>query len=134
MSRDNIIKVADLVKDYTGDVQALSGIDFTVGRGEFFGFLGPNGAGKSTTIKILSSLLNKASGRVGVFGFDIEHSSMDVRRVIGFAMQEVGLDDLSSGMDFLVMQGMLYKLGRRKAQAWAEELLELVGLTDVADP
>ena len=44
------------------------------------------------------------------------------------------LDDLSSGMDFLVMQGMLYKLGRRKAQAWAEELLELVGLTDVADP
>ena len=69
-----------------------------------------------------------------MFGFDIEHSSMDVRRVIGFAMQEVGLDDLSSGMDFLVMQGMLYKFGLRKAQARAEELLGLVGLTDVADP
>ena len=68
-----------------------------------------------------------------MFEFDIEHSSMDVRRVIGFAMQEVGLDDLSSGMDFLVMQGLLYKLGRREAQIRAKELLELVGLTDVAN-
>ena len=132
MSQDNIIQVADLVKVYPGDVKALSGIDFTVGRGEFFGFLGPNGAGKSTTIKILSTLLKKTSGSVGVAGFDIEHSSMDVRRVIGFAMQEVGLDDLSSGMDFLVMQGLLYKLGHREASRRAEELLELVGLSDVA--
>jgi len=132
VSQDNIIQVADLVKVYPGDVKALSGIDFTVGRGEFFGFLGPNGAGKSTTIKILSTLLKKTSGSVGVAGFDIEHSSMDVRRVIGFAMQEVGLDDLSSGMDFLVMQGLLYKLGHREASRRAEELLELVGLSDVA--
>jgi ABC-2 type transport system ATP-binding protein len=57
---------------------------------------------------------------------------MKVRRAIGFAMQEVGLDDLSSGMDFLVMQGLLYKLGRRESKKRAEELLELVGLTDVA--
>lgn len=57
---------------------------------------------------------------------------MKVRRTIGFAMQEVGLDDLSSGRDFLVMQGLLYKLGRREASKRAEELLELVGLTDVA--
>ncbi len=133
MGQGNIIQVSDLVKIYPGEVKALSGIDFSVGRGEFFGFLGPNGAGKSTTIKILSTLLKKTSGSVGVAGFDIEHSSMDVRRVIGFAMQEVGLDDLSSGMDFLVMQGLLYKLGRRQAKARAEELLELVGLTDVAN-
>ena len=134
MSEDNIIQVQDLVKVYPGDVKALSGIDFSVGRGEFFGFLGPNGAGKSTTIKILSTLLKKTSGRVSVAGFDLEDasSSMRVRRAIGFAMQEVGLDDLSSGMDFLVMQGLLYKLGRREAKKRAEELLELVSLTDVA--
>ena len=133
MSQDNIVQVEDLVKLYPGDIRALAGINFTVGRGEFFGFLGPNGAGKSTTIKILSTLLKKTSGSVQVAGLDIEHSSMDVRRAIGFAMQEVGLDDLSSGMDFLVMQGLLYKLGRREAQIRAKELLELVGLTDVAN-
>ena len=58
MAQDNIIQVENLVKIYPGDVKALSGIDFNVGRGEFFGFLGPNGAGKSTTIKILSTLLS----------------------------------------------------------------------------
>jgi len=134
VSNDNIIQVQDLVKVYPGDVKALSGIDFSVGRGELFGFLGPNGAGKSTTIKILSTLLKKTSGRVSVAGLDLDESasSMGIRKAIGFAMQEVGLDDLSSGMDFLVMQGLLYKLGRREAKNRAEELLELVGLTDVA--
>ena len=127
MSQDNIIQVQDLVKVYPGEVKALSGINFSVGRGEFFGFLGPNGAGKSTTIKILSTLLKKTSGGVSVAGsgLDQSSSSMRIRSAIGFAMQEVGLD-------FLVMQGLLYKLGRREAKTRAEELLELVGLTDVA--
>ena len=58
MSQNNIIQVEGLVKVYPGGVKALSGIDFSVGRGEFFGFLGPNGAGESTTIKILSTLLS----------------------------------------------------------------------------
>ena len=52
MSQDNIVQVEDLVKLYPGVILALAGINFTVGRSEFFGFLGPNGAGKSTTIKI----------------------------------------------------------------------------------
>ena len=58
MSQNNIIQVEGLVEVYPGGVKALSGIDFSVGRGEFFGFLGPNGAGESTTIKILSTLLS----------------------------------------------------------------------------
>lgn len=134
MSQENIIEVQDLVKVYPGAVKALSGINFSVGRGEFFGFLGPNGAGKSTTIKILSTLLKKTSGSVGVAGFNLDDgpSTKEVRKTIGFAMQEVGLDDLSSGMDFLVMQGLLYKLSRKEAAKRAEELLELVSLTDVA--
>ena len=131
-NNEDIIQVQDLVKVYPGGVKALSGINFAVGKGEFFGFLGPNGAGKSTTIKILSTLLKKTSGRVGVAGFDVERGSQEVRKAIGFAMQEVGLDDLSSGIDFLVMQGLLYELSRKEAKARAEELLELVGLADVA--
>ena len=57
------------------------------------GFLGPNGAGKSTTMKILSTLLRKTSGRVVVAGHDIDHDTGAIRRSVGFAMQDVGLDD-----------------------------------------
>ena len=103
----NQIEVEQLVKIYPGGTRAVSGIDFTVSQGEFVGFLGPNGAGKTTTMKILSTLLRKTSGRVVVAGHDVDTKPDMVRKVIGFAMQEVGLDDLATGWDFLVLQGLL---------------------------
>jgi ABC-2 type transport system ATP-binding protein len=132
MPNGNMIQVENLVKIYSGDVRAVSDISFAVVEGEFFGFLGPNGAGKSTTMKILSTLLKKTSGHVMVAGHDVDRNPTDVRRSIGFAMQEVGLDDLATGRDFLTMQGLLYGLPRKEARRRAEELLELVGLTSVA--
>ncbi len=132
MSNDNVVVVEKLVKVYPGGTRAVSEIDFTVARGEFFGFLGPNGAGKTTTIKVLSTLLKKTSGRIVVAGHDVDVEPHDVRKSIGFAMQEVGLDDLSTGWDFLVLQGLLYGLDRSEARRRAGELLELVGLADVA--
>ena len=128
-----MIEVKGLVKVYPGGIRAVDGIDFSVEKGEFVGFLGPNGAGKSTTLKVLSTLLKKTAGRVLVAGHDVDKDPMAVRRSIGFAMQEVGLDDLVSGREFLVMQGLLYKLPRREAERRAEELIELVGLTSAAD-
>ena len=132
MSIVEMVLVENLTKVYPGGTQAVSGIDFTVGRGEFLGFLGPNGAGKSTTMKILSTLLKKTSGRVLVGGHDVDRDPQAVRRSIGFAMQEVGLDDLSTGLDFLVLQGLLYGLSHLEARNRAGELLELVSLTPVA--
>ena len=132
MSYNSMVLVEELVKVYPGGTRAVEGIDFTVARGEFFGFLGPNGAGKTTTMKILSTLLKKTSGRVVIAGYDVDHDPKSVRRAIGFAMQEVGLDDLSTGRDFLVLQGLLYGLSRAEARRRGEELLELVGLTAVA--
>ncbi len=132
MSEDPAVQVEKLVKIYPGGTKAVAGIDFSVDQGGFFGFLGPNGAGKSTTLKILSTLLRKTSGRVLVSGYDVEHDQMAIRRSIGFAMQEVGLDDLTPGRDFLVMQVLLYGLSRKEAKRRAEELLDLVGLTAVA--
>ena len=128
-----MVRVEKLVKVYPGGTRALSGIDFAVAAGEFFGFLGPNGAGKSTTMKILSTLLKKTSGRATVAGLDIDREQRGVRRAIGFAMQEVGLDDLVTGRDFLVLQGILYGLSRRDSRARAEELLDLVELSSVAE-
>ncbi len=128
-----MIEVSDLVKVYPGGTKAVSGINFAVREGEFFGFLGPNGAGKSTTLKILSTLLKKTSGTVKVAGYDVDHDGMRVRQSIGFAMQEVGLDDLATGKDFLVLQGLLYKLSEHESKKRANELLEMMELTYAAN-
>ena len=127
-----MVEVRDLVKVYPNGTRAVAGIGFDVPREEFFGFLGPNGAGKTTTMKILATLLRKTSGTVTVGGHDVDADSKAVRRSIGFAMQEVGLDDLATGRNFLQLQGVLYGLSRREARRRADELLELVGLTHVA--
>ena len=126
------VAVRELVKVYPNGTRAVSGIDFTIPQGEFFGFLGPNGAGKSTTLKILSTLLPKTSGSATVAGLDVEDDRRDVRRKIGFAMQEVGVDDLAKAVDFLALQGILYGQRSRAAYVRAAELLDLVGLTHVA--
>ena len=127
-----IVEVEQLVKVYAGGTRAVDGIDFIVKEGEFFGFPGPNGAGKTTTMKVMSTLLRKTSGRVTVAGHDVDADPKAVRRSIGFAMQEVGLDDLAKGKDFLVLQGVLYGLSRREAGRRADEMLDLVGLGHVA--
>jgi len=69
---DNIVIVENLSKTYGKDIVAVDGISFQVHKGEIFGFLGPNGAGKSTTIKILTTLLEKSSGKATIDGLDID--------------------------------------------------------------
>ncbi|MDP6108183.1 MAG: ATP-binding cassette domain-containing protein [Candidatus Brocadiia bacterium] len=132
MARSGVVEVEGLVKVYPGGTRAVDGIEFAVEAGELFGFLGPNGAGKSTTLKILATLLRKTSGRVMVAGHDVERDPKAVRKAVGFAMQDVGLDDLATGRDFLTLQGLLYRLPRAEAKRRAEELLDIVGLTSVA--
>ena len=132
MPSKNIIEVRDLVKVYPGGHQAVAGIDFDIHREGFFGFLGPNGAGKTTTMKILGTLLRKTSGTVTVAGYDIDTDPQAIRRSIGFAMQEVGLDNLAKAKDFRKLQDVLYGLSRREARRKAAELLELAGLAQVA--
>lgn len=127
------VAVNDLVKIYPNGTKAVDAIDFTIPEGEFFGFLGPNGAGKSTTLKVLSTLLPKTSGQVTVAGHDVDHDRREVRRRIGFAMQEVGIDDLAKAVDFLTLQGILYGQKKREATVRAHEMLELVGLSHVAN-
>ena len=117
----------NLVKLYPG-VRAVDGISFAIEPGEFFGFLGPNGAGKSTAIKILATLTRKTSGKVLVTGYDPDANPRAVRRAIGFAMQEVGLDDLATGRENLVLQGLLYGLSRDQTRRRSDELLDLLGL------
>lgn len=125
-----IIQVKDLVKIYAGNVQAVKGISFEIGEGEFFGFLGPNGAGKSTTIKILITLLARTSGEVSILDFDVQRDADKVRSLIGYAAQESSPDDDLTGRENLDIQGSLYGLDRQTIKSRSQELLELMDLTE----
>jgi ABC-2 type transport system ATP-binding protein len=84
-------------------------------------------------MRILATLLKRTSGSVLVNGFDVERQPNEVRRAIGFAMQDISLDNLASGYENLQLLGVLYGLTPRQARARAEELVEMVGLSKVAD-
>jgi ABC-2 type transport system ATP-binding protein len=130
------VEAEGLAKTYrsrTGAVEAVRGVDLRVEAGEVFGFLGPNGAGKSTTVRMLTTLLSLSSGSARVAGCDVASEPDAVRRRIGVALQEAGLDPRQTGRELLVLQGRLFDLSAREASARSIELLELVELTDAAD-
>jgi ABC-2 type transport system ATP-binding protein len=127
------ISVERVSKRYPNGTEAVRGISFRVRRGELFGILGPNGAGKSTTIGMLGTLVRPTAGRATVAGFDIAARADAVRRRIGFAMQEVGVDELATGREFLILQGRLQGLARAEAARRARVLLRVVDLEGTAD-
>ncbi|MCM3763764.1 ATP-binding cassette domain-containing protein [Neobacillus niacini] len=128
----SMIHVENLVKTFKGNVQAVRGVSFSVEEGEFFAFLGPNGAGKSTTIQMITTLLKPTSGRAEIAGFDVMNEPEQIRRVIGVALQETGIDPQLTGRELLEIQGKLFGFQSSVARKRADELLELVGLTEDA--
>src|SRR6059058_2854821 len=122
-----------LRRDFKGGIQAVRDIDLTVSAGEVFGFLGPNGAGKTRTVRMLCTLLPPSAGSASVAGLDVVRDGAEVRRRIGVALQEIGLDPVQTGRELLELQCGLYGITGRRGRGRASELLELVGLTDAAD-
>jgi ABC-2 type transport system ATP-binding protein len=129
----DIITVKNLVKLYDPDIRAVDDISFTVAGGEIFGFLGPNGAGKSTAIKVLTTLLKKTSGEVAIKGFDIERGTRDIRRLIGYASQGIGVDDDLTGRENIILQCRYFHIPRDEARKRANDLLGTVGLATAGD-
>jgi ABC-2 type transport system ATP-binding protein len=121
-----------LAKTYPTGRKAVRGVSFRVRPSEIYGLLGPNGAGKSTTIGMLGTLVMPTGGRALVAGFDVATRASDVRRRIGFAMQDAGVDELATGSEFLILQGRLHGLSRREAVRRAHVLLRLVDLEHAA--
>ncbi|HWE11618.1 MAG TPA: ATP-binding cassette domain-containing protein [Solirubrobacteraceae bacterium] len=127
------IETRSLRRVFKDSIEAVSDIDLTVGMGEVFGFLGPNGAGKTTTVRMLCTLLPPTAGRAAVLGLDVIDDAAAVRRRIGVALQEIGLDPVQTGRELLELQCGLYGITGRRARARSDQLLELVGLVDAAD-
>src|SRR6266545_4426952 len=126
------IQATDLVRRF-GEVEAVRGVSLEVAEGEIYGFLGPNGAGKSTTVRVLTTLLQPTSGSGSVLGHDVVAERTTVRRLIGVALQEAGLDPKQTGRELLTLQGKLYGLRGQVLPAQVAEVTELVGLTDAID-
>jgi ABC-2 type transport system ATP-binding protein len=131
--RSDAIVVEGLGKTYPDGTEAVRGVTIRVAAGECYGLLGPNGAGKSTTVGMLGTLIRPTSGRASVAGFDVVAQPQEVRRRIGFAMQEVGVDAFATARELLVLQGRLHGLRRAEAGRRAELLLAMVDLAETAD-
>ena len=127
-----VVEVNDLVKVYSGGTRAVDGITFEIQPGDLFGFLGPNGAGKTTTIRILATLLRATSGTARVGGLDVTTHAADVRRHLGLAMQTPTLDAFATGRENIELIGHLHRVPREQLKKRTDELLALMGLTDVA--
>jgi ABC-2 type transport system ATP-binding protein len=127
------IEARGLTRTFKGEIEAVRGVDVQVPEGEIFGFLGPNGAGKSTTIRMLCTLLPPTAGSATVAGHDVVADGNAVRRDIGVALQEIGLDPVQTGRELLELQCGLYGITGAAGRQRTQELLELVGLTDAAE-
>jgi len=128
---ERLIEVADLQKRF-GDVNAVDGISFSIGQGEFFGFLGPNGAGKTTTINMLTGLARPDSGLIRISGQDCSRNPKAAQHLIGIVPDESNLYPELSGFDNLCFCGALYGMGKRQRSERAMQLLEEFGLEDAA--
>jgi ABC-2 type transport system ATP-binding protein len=128
-----VVEVDGLAKTYPDGTEAVEGVSLQVGRGEIYGVLGPNGAGKTTLVGMLGTLIRPTSGSAAVLGHDVETASEAIEPRLGYALQEVGVDEMATGREFLHLQGRLYGLDQTTAGDRADRLLDLLDLEEAAD-
>jgi len=127
------LSLRNLHKRYRNGFEALKCLDLDVQVGDFFALLGPNGAGKSTTIGIVSSLINKTSGTVTVFGLDLDRQREAAKRRIGVVPQEINFNQFETVGNILINQAGYYGIPRREAKRRAQICLEQLSLWDKRD-
>jgi ABC-2 type transport system ATP-binding protein len=124
------IEIRGVEKSF-GTVRALAGVDLIVERGEALALLGPNGAGKSTLVNVVAGLSRADAGAVNVLGHDVVRDYRAARRALGVVPQELVFDPFFEVREVLRLQAGYFGLGREQ-DAWVDELLAALGLTDKA--
>jgi ABC-2 type transport system ATP-binding protein len=124
------LQIRDLKKTYKGGHVALKGVSLDVTEGDFFALLGPNGAGKTTLIGIISSLVNKTSGSVSIFGHDLETDSAAAKACLGLVPQEFNFNMFEPVIEVVANQAGYYGIERDEAFSRAEKYLRHLDLWD----
>jgi len=129
----NALSIRNLKKTYSNGFVALKGIDLEVESGDFFALLGPNGAGKSTAIGIISSLVNKTSGSVSVFGHDLKKQNAKAKACIGLVPQEINFNQFETVKNIVLNQAGYYGMAKKQARQSTEKCLKQMLLWDKRD-
>jgi lipooligosaccharide transport system ATP-binding protein len=127
-----VVTASGLTKRF-GELVAVDGIDFSIRRGEVFGFLGPNGAGKTSTMRMLSCLSPVSGGSLRVLGRDPNDDGPEIRRRLGLVPQDDTLDTELTVRDNIYLYGRYFDLPRKQVRSRVEELLDFAQLTDRGD-
>ena len=122
------LELNQLRKTYAGGFEALKGISLSVEKGDFYALLGPNGAGKSTTIGVISSLVNKTSGTVKVFGYDIDKDLELAKQNLGLVPQEFNFNPFETVEQIVMQQAGYYGVKPAVAKERAEKYLSQLDL------
>ncbi|NOI82854.1 ABC transporter ATP-binding protein [Vibrio tubiashii] len=122
------LEIEQLRKTYAGGFEALKGISLNVAKGDFYALLGPNGAGKSTTIGVISSLVNKTSGQVKVFGYDIDKSLELAKQNLGLVPQEFNFNQFETVEQIVLQQAGYYGVPKQLAKERAKKYLTKLDL------
>ena len=127
-----MVEAHGLVKRF-GDFVAVDGVDFTIRKGESFGFLGPNGAGKTSTMRMISCISPLSGGSLRVLGLDPRADGPRIRSRMGLVPQEDSLDTELTVLDNLMIYGRYFDMPRKVIRERADQLLEFAQLTDRAN-
>ncbi|MDD5886249.1 MAG: ABC transporter ATP-binding protein [Oscillospiraceae bacterium] len=128
---DSILEVRNLTKQYetkSGKINAVKGINFSVERGEIFGFLGANGAGKSTTINMVTTQLQPTAGQIIYDGKDLTNNVVEIRKKIGVVAQHNNLERRLTAEENLYFHGKYFGMDDKTIQERSEDLLQKFGL------
>ena len=127
-----MIAFRHLGKSY-GAFTAVRDLEFSVERGEVFGFLGPNGAGKTTTIRMLMGILVPSSGSVTIDGLDCQADRVELKRRVGYLPDNPAFYDYLRGREIIEFSGSMHGLSREQIQARSRPLVERLEIGDALE-
>ncbi len=133
MNTFTALELNNVTKIYKGGFKAVDNINLKVEQGDFFALLGPNGAGKSTTLGMVSSLVNKTSGQIKIFGYDLDKDLVRAKKHLGMMPQEVNLNIFETPLQILITQAGYFGVSRAAVKDYAEKLLNDMALWDKRD-
>ena len=127
--KEEVIKVTNLTKDY-GNGRGIFDLNFTIYKGETFGFVGTNGSGKTTTIRNIMGFIKPQQGTVQVLGMDAWKDSCEIKKYVAYIPGEIAFPDLTTGISFFKAQAELLKL---KNMDYANSLIKRLQLDPSAN-